>query len=72
VRSKHVLIEFKKGMCYIDGQKNKYSALSAFSNFESSLKYGVIYDCAKNSFFHNAEANFFKLLNYCFALFSSI
>jgi hypothetical protein len=25
VRPKHVLIEFKKWMCYIDGQKNKYS-----------------------------------------------
>jgi hypothetical protein len=24
VRPKHVLIEFKKWMCYIDGQKNKY------------------------------------------------
>jgi hypothetical protein len=23
----HVLIEFKKWMCYIDGQKNKYSVL---------------------------------------------
>jgi hypothetical protein len=28
VRSKHVLIEFKKRMCYIDGQKNKYSVLN--------------------------------------------
>jgi hypothetical protein len=27
VRPKHVLIEFKKWMCYIDGQKNKYSVL---------------------------------------------
>jgi hypothetical protein len=27
VRPKHVLIEFKKRMCYIDGQKNKYSVL---------------------------------------------
>jgi hypothetical protein len=26
VRPKHVLIEFKKWMCYTDGQKNKYSA----------------------------------------------
>jgi hypothetical protein len=26
VRPKHVLIEFKKWMCYIDGQKNKYSS----------------------------------------------
>jgi hypothetical protein len=25
VRPKHVLIQFKKWMCYIDGQKNKYS-----------------------------------------------
>jgi hypothetical protein len=25
VRPKHVLIEFKKWMCYIDGQKNKYT-----------------------------------------------
>jgi hypothetical protein len=25
VAPKHVLIEFKKWMCYIDGQKNKYS-----------------------------------------------
>jgi hypothetical protein len=28
VRPKHVLIEFKKWMCYIDGQKNKYSVLT--------------------------------------------
>jgi hypothetical protein len=27
VRPKHVLIEFKKCMCYIDGQKNKYSVM---------------------------------------------
>jgi hypothetical protein len=27
VRPKHVLIEFKKWMCYIDGRKNKYSVL---------------------------------------------
>jgi hypothetical protein len=27
VRPKHVLREFKKWMCYIDGQKNKYSVL---------------------------------------------
>jgi hypothetical protein len=26
VRPKHVLIEFEKWMCYIDGRKNKYSA----------------------------------------------
>jgi hypothetical protein len=26
VRPKHVLIEFKTRMCYIDGQKNKYSS----------------------------------------------
>jgi hypothetical protein len=28
VRPKHVLIGFKKWMCYIDGQKNKYSVLN--------------------------------------------
>jgi hypothetical protein len=27
VRPKHVLIEFEKWMCYIDGRKNKYSGL---------------------------------------------
>jgi hypothetical protein len=32
VRPKHVLIEFKKWMCYIDGQKNKYSALIQLYN----------------------------------------
>jgi hypothetical protein len=31
VRPKHVLIEFKKWMCYIDGQKNKYSGLKYWS-----------------------------------------
>jgi hypothetical protein len=32
----HVLIEFKKWMCYIDGQKNKYSVLNECSRM---LKY---------------------------------
>jgi hypothetical protein len=28
VRPKHVLMEFRKWMCYIDGRKNKYSVLA--------------------------------------------
>jgi hypothetical protein len=40
VRPKHVLIEFKKWMCYIDGQKNKYSVLNECNRM---LKYNVFY-----------------------------
>jgi hypothetical protein len=39
VRPKHVLIEFKKWMCYIDGQKNKYSALNECNKM---LKYNIL------------------------------
>jgi hypothetical protein len=39
VRPKHVLIEFKKWMCYIDGQKNKYSVLNECSRM---LKYNIL------------------------------
>jgi hypothetical protein len=39
VRPKHVLIEFKKWMCYIDGQKNKYSVLNECNRM---LKYNII------------------------------
>jgi hypothetical protein len=38
VRPKHVLIEFKKWMCYIDGQKNKYSVLNECNRM---LKYNI-------------------------------
>jgi hypothetical protein len=38
VRPKHVLIEFKKWLCYIDGQKNKYSVLNECSRM---LKYNT-------------------------------
>jgi hypothetical protein len=31
VRPKHVLIEFNKWMCYIDGQKNKYSIFNIYT-----------------------------------------
>jgi hypothetical protein len=43
---KHVLIEFKKWMCYIDGQKNKYSALNECSRM---LKYNVDDRCSLES-----------------------
>jgi hypothetical protein len=36
--AKHVLIEFKKWMCYIDGQKNKYSVLNECNRM---LKYNI-------------------------------
>jgi hypothetical protein len=39
VRPKHVLIEFKKWMCYIDGQKNKYSVLNECNRM---LKYNIL------------------------------
>jgi hypothetical protein len=40
VKPKHVLIEFKKWMCYIDGQKNKYSVLNECNRM---LKYNISY-----------------------------
>jgi hypothetical protein len=40
VRPKHVLIEFKKWMCYNDGQKNKYSVLNECNRI---LKYNIQY-----------------------------
>jgi hypothetical protein len=43
VRPEHVLIEFKKWMCYIDGQKNKYSVLNECSRM---LKYKIL--CTNN------------------------
>jgi hypothetical protein len=36
VRPKHVLIEYKKWMCYIDGQKNKYFLWTCEADFVSS------------------------------------
>jgi hypothetical protein len=44
VRPKHVLIEFKKGMCYIDRQKNKYSVLNECNKM---LKYNILLREAK-------------------------
>jgi hypothetical protein len=38
VRPKHVLIEYKKWMCYIDEQKNKYSVLNECNRM---LKYNI-------------------------------
>jgi hypothetical protein len=38
VKPKHVLIEFKKWICYFDGQKNKYSVLNDCSRM---LKYNI-------------------------------
>jgi hypothetical protein len=38
VRPKNVLIEFKKWVCYIDGQKNKYSVLNECNRM---LKYNI-------------------------------
>jgi hypothetical protein len=45
VRPKHVLIEFKKWMCYIDGQKNKYSVLNECNRM---LKYNIKKRTLKN------------------------
>jgi hypothetical protein len=44
VRPKHVLIEYKKWMCYIDGQKNKYSVSNSYKttgkiHISASAKY---------------------------------
>jgi hypothetical protein len=39
VRPKRVLIEFKKWMCYIDGQKNKYSVSN---ECDRMLKYNIL------------------------------
>jgi hypothetical protein len=39
VRTKHALIEFKKWMCYIDGQNNKYSVLNECNRM---LKYNIL------------------------------
>jgi hypothetical protein len=41
VRPKHVLIEYKKWTCYIDGQKNKYSVLNECNRM---LKYNILYN----------------------------
>jgi hypothetical protein len=38
VTPKHVLIEFEKSTCYINGQKNKYSALNECNRM---LKYNI-------------------------------
>jgi hypothetical protein len=38
VRPKHVLIENKKSMCYINGRKNKYSVLNECNRM---LKYNI-------------------------------
>jgi hypothetical protein len=40
-----VLIEFKKWMCYIDGQKNKYSVLNECNRI---LKYNITEKEAEN------------------------
>jgi hypothetical protein len=47
VRPKHVLIGFKKWMCYIDGQKNKYLVLKECSRM---LKYNILFLCFCYSF----------------------